>query len=112
MSTTTPKVLIPSKIIEDTEETQYTADRVTAIIDKCTARNFSGSAETITISLVTAADSPGNDNIIISQTIQAGKTYTFPEVVGHMLMPSGYISTLASTTNTISFRVSGREVTG
>ena len=40
------KTLIPSKIAEGTQTTQYTANGVTAIIDKFTATNYSASAAT------------------------------------------------------------------
>ena len=41
----------------------------------------------------------------------AGETYTFPEIVGHSLAPSGFISTIAGAATSISIRASGREVT-
>ena len=37
--TVTAKVLIPSKIAENTQSTQYTATNVTTIMDKFTATN-------------------------------------------------------------------------
>ena len=75
--TVTVKVLIPSKIAEATQVTQYTATNVTTIIDKFTATNYTGTAATISINLVTGAGAAGNDNLIVqNKTLQAGETYT------------------------------------
>ena len=38
-------------------------------------------------------------------------TYTFPEVVGHVLEPGGFVSTLAGSASALVIRASGREVT-
>ena len=106
------KVLIPAKIAEATQVTQYTAVGVSAIIDKFTATNYSAAAATISVNLVTAADTAGNQNLITkTKTLQAAETYTFPELVGHVLAPSGFISTIAGTATAINIRASGREVT-
>jgi hypothetical protein len=108
----TVKVLIPAKTAENSQTTQYTATGVTAIIDKFTATNYSASAATISVNLVTAAGSAGNSNLITkTKTLQASETYTFPELVGHVLAPSGFISTIAGTASAINIRASGREVT-
>ena len=110
--TVTTKVLIPAKTAENSQTTQYTATGVTAIIDKFTATNYSASAATISVNLVTAAGSAGNDNLIVkTKSLQAGETYTFPEIVGQVLAPSGFISTIAGTASAINIRASGREVT-
>jgi hypothetical protein len=90
----------------------YTATGVTAIIDKFTATNYSASAATISVNLVTGGGTAGNNDLIVkTKTLQAGETYTFPELVGHVLRPGGFISTLAGTASAINIRVSGREVT-
>jgi hypothetical protein len=105
------KVLIPAKIAENTQVTQYTAQNVSAIIDKFTATNYSAAAATISINLVTQFDSSGNQNLIIkSKTLLPSETYTFPELVGHVLQPGGFISTIAGTASAINIRSSGREV--
>ena len=105
------KVLIPAKIAENTQTTQYTAQNVSAIIDKFTATNYSASAATLSVNLVTQFDSSGNQNLIIkAKTLLPSETYTFPELVGHVLQPGGFISTLAGTASAINIRSSGREV--
>jgi hypothetical protein len=106
------KVLIAAKTAESTQTTQYTASNVTAIIDKFTATNYSASAATISVNLVNPSGSAGNDNLTVkTKTLQASETYTFPELVGHVLAPGGFISTIAGTGSAINIRASGREVT-
>jgi hypothetical protein len=110
--TVTVKVLIPAKTAENTQVTQYTANNVTTIIDKFTATNYSGSAATISVNLVTAAGSAGNDNLIVkTKTLQPAETYTFPEIVGAALATGGFISTIAGTASAINIRSNGREIT-
>jgi hypothetical protein len=105
------KVLIPAKIAENTQVTQYTATNVSAIIDKFTATNYSAAAATLSVNLVTQFDSSGNQNLIIkAKTLLPSETYTFPELVGHVLQPGGFISTIAGTASAINIRSSGREV--
>lgn len=110
--TVTVKVLVPAQTANNVQSTVYTATGVTAIIDKFTATNYSATAATISVNLVTAAGSAGNDNLIVkTKTLQASETYTFPELVGHAIAPSGFISVIAGTASAINIRVSGREVT-
>ena len=108
----TVKVLIPAKIAESSQTTQYTATNVTTIIDKFTATNYSAGAVTLSVNLVTGGDTAGNQNLVVkTKSLAAGETYTFPEIVGQSLAPSGFISTIASAATSISIRASGREVT-
>jgi len=108
----TVTVLIPAKTAEAAQTTQYTSTGVTTIIDKFTATNYSAAAATLSVNLVTAAGSAGNDNLIVkTKTLQAGETYTFPEIVGQILAPSGFISTIAGTASAVNIRASGRQVT-
>jgi hypothetical protein len=84
---------------------------VQTIIDKFTATNYSGAAATISVNLVSPAGSAGNDNLIVkTKTLQPAETYTFPELVGHVLPASGFISTIAGTATSINIRASGRLV--
>lgn len=106
------KNLVPAKAVENSQTTQYTATNVTTIIDKFTATNYSANAATISVNLVTVAGSAGNTNLITkTKTLQPAETYTFPELVGQVLNPGDFISTLAGTASAINMRVSGREVT-
>jgi hypothetical protein len=106
------KNLVPGKIVEDSQTTQYTATNVTTIIDKFTATNYSAAAATISVNIVTTGNAAGNPNLITkTKTLQPAEVYTFPELVGQVLNPGDYISTLAGTASAINMRVSGREVT-
>ena len=110
--TVTVTVLVPAQTANNTQSTVYTATGVTAIIDKFTATNYSGTAATISVNLVTSGGTAGNNDLIVkTKTLPASETYTFPELVGHVLRPGGFISTLAGTASAINIRVSGREVT-
>lgn len=111
--TVTVKVLVPAKIAEATQVTQYTAAAgVTTMIDKFTATNYSAAAANISVNLVTSADTAGNQNLITkTKTLQPAETYTFPELVGQVLAAGGFISTIAGTATSINIRASGREVT-
>ena len=111
--TVTARNLVPAKLVENSQTTQYTVpSNITAvIIDKFTATNVSGSTATISVNLVSALDTPGNQNLINkSKSLTASETYTFPELVGQILTTSSYISTIASAASAINMRVSGREV--
>ena len=110
--TVTVKVLVPAKYAEATQTTQYTSTGVTTIIDKFTATNITASAATISVNLVTVADTAGNTNLITkTKSLQAAEVYTFPELVGQVLGAGDFISTIAGTGSAINIRVSGRQVT-
>lgn len=105
------KNIIPAKNAENAQTTQYVATNVTTIIDKFTATNFSSGMVNISINLATVGESTGNSNLIVkTRALQAGETYTFPEIVGHILQPGGFISTLASAAAAVNIRASGREI--
>ena len=110
--TVTVKNLVPSKDVANSQTTQYTANGVTTIIDKFTATNYSASAATISVNLVTVSFSAANSNLITkTKTLQPSEVYTFPELVGQVLNSGDFISTIAGTASAINMRVSGREVT-
>lgn len=105
------KALISARTASDAQTTQYTASNVTAIIDKFTATNYSVSAATISVNLITVGSSAGNSNLIVkSKTLLPSETYTFPELVGHTIESGGSISTIASVASAINIRCSGREI--
>jgi hypothetical protein len=109
--TVTAKNLVPAKTVEDTQTTQYIANGVTTIIDKFTATNYSGSAATISVNLITSTGTASNDNLIVkAKSLAASETYIFPELVGQILPSGGFISTIAGTASAINMRVSGREI--
>ena len=105
------QVLVSSRTALNSQTTQYVASGVSAIIDKFTATNYSAAAATLSVNLVALNDTPGNQNLIVkAKTLLAGETYTFPELVGHIISPGGFISTIAGTASAINIRCSGREV--
>lgn len=109
--TVTARNIIPSKVAENAQTTQYTATNVTTIIDKFTATNFTTAAATFSVNLVAPSTTAGTSNLIVyAKTIQPSETYTFPEIVGHILAPNGFISTLAGTASSLTIRASGREI--
>jgi len=103
--------IIPAKTAEASQTTQYTSTNVQTIIDKFTATNYSGVTATISVNLVTLAGTAGNDNLIVkSRALLPSETYTFPELVGHVVPIGGFISTIAGTASAINIRASGRLV--
>lgn len=110
--TVTAKVLVASKTLENSQTTQYTSTGLTTIIDKFTATNYTSSAATISVNLVTVSDTAGNQNLITkTKSLQASEVYTFPELVGQVLGSGDFISAIAGTASAINIRVSGRQIT-
>lgn len=104
--------IIAAKLAEDAQTTQYTAVNCTTIIDKFTGTNTSGANVTISVNIVPNGGTAGGTNLVVdTRTIAPNETYTFPELVGHVLPPSGFISTIAGTASAIVIRASGREIT-
>jgi hypothetical protein len=110
--TVTIKVLIPAKQAENAQTTQYTATNCKTIIDKFTATNTTAGNVAISVNLVTSGGSAGVTNLIVdSRSLAPDETYTFPELVGQALEPSGFISTLAGAATSLTIRANGREIT-
>lgn len=108
--TTTPRVLFEAVQAAAAETTQYTSTGLRTIIDKFTAYNTSAAAVTLTVKLIASGGAAGAANTIASRTIQPGDSYTFPEIVGHVLENGDLISTLASAGGSLTIRASGRAV--
>jgi hypothetical protein len=110
--TVTVTVLVPPKQMEASQTTQYTATNVRAIIDKATVTNTDTVSRTFSVNIVTSGGSAGVSNLVIdTRTVQPDETYLCPELVGHVLAPGGFISTIASNATALTLRVSGREIT-
>ena len=109
--TVVSKPLVTAKYAANSETTEYTTPLGTrTILDKCSGYNGTAAAASITFKLVPSGGTAGASHVIASKTISVGETYTFPEVVGHVLEPSGFLSIIAGTASAIVIRVSGREV--
>jgi hypothetical protein len=111
--TTTFSVLVGSKLMESSQTVQYTAPTGTRVpIDKFTVSNNSASVAVFSVNLVTSGGTAGAGNLIMqTRAVSPGECYTCPELVGHILEPGGFISTLAGTASALVLRVSGRLVT-
>lgn len=104
--------IIPAKNMENADTVQYVSpSSTTTIIDKFTATNFSSSMVNVSVNLGAVSEATGNSNLIVkTRTLQPGETYTFPEIVGHILPSGGFVSTLASAAAAVNLRASGREI--
>lgn len=110
--TVTVKNIIPAKQAENVQTTQYTATNCKTIISTFTATNTTANAATLSVNLVASGGSASASNRIISvKTIQPGETYTCPSLIGKVLEPGGFISTLAGTASAITIDASGDEIT-
>jgi hypothetical protein len=108
--TTTSKPLVTSQYASNAQTTYYTAGTgVRTILDKFTAYNGTAGAVSLTVNLVPSAGAAAATNVQVVKSIAAGETYTFPEIVGHVLESGGFISTIASAATSLVIRVSGRE---
>lgn len=106
------KTLVQSKQAEAAQTTQYTATNCKTIVDKFTATNTSAANVTLNVNLVASGGAAGVDNLVVdSRAIAPNETYTFPELVGQVLEPGGFISTIASAATSLTIRASGREIT-
>lgn len=106
------KNIIPRKHAEGTQTTQYTASGCTTIIDKFTITNNGASNASLSVNLIPQSGSASNANRVVAERFVApGESYTCPELVGQVLAPGGFISTLASAATTLTISASGREIT-
>lgn len=105
------KCLIETQVAPIAETSLYPAPANTrTIIDKLSATNTTAGALTITIKLVPAGQVAGVAyEVSHAASIAAGQSYTFPEVIGHVLASGDFISVIASAAG-INIRASGREV--
>ncbi len=110
--TVTAKCLVETKHAENTQTVQYTAPTGTrTIIDKCTVFNGSGAPVTFAANVVVNGGTAGASNLVVSVTVAASATDLCSALVGHVLQPGDFVSTLAGAATSLVFRMSGREVT-
>jgi hypothetical protein len=109
--TVTSKALIPAKQVENAQTTQYTAVACTAYIDKFTVTNTSATNVQFSANIVTVAGAAATTNLIVkTRSIAPNETYACPELVGQVLQPGDFISTLAGAATSLTMRASGREI--
>lgn len=107
------EVFLQSKHLENTQTTQFTCSTASngMVIDKLTVCNTSASPATVSINIVPNGGAAATENLVIdAKSIDADATYTFPEIVGHVLYPGDFVSTIASAATALSMRASGRVV--
>ena len=106
------KNLIPGKYLENTQSAQYTSNAAITIIDKASITNVTSSNATFNINIVPSVGVVSNENLIIQEkVVTPSETYLLPELVGQILNEGDFISTLSSAVDTLSIRISGREIT-
>lgn len=110
--TVTSRTLVASKQAESAQTTQYTATNCTAIIDKATVTNTTSGNVTFSANVVTVAGTAGASNLVVNlRQIAPKETYALPELVGQVLQPGDFLSTIAGAATSLTLRISGREVT-
>ena len=108
--TTTVKNIIPAKLLENSQTTQYTAATLNTIIDKFTATNTGAAVATISIHLVPSGGTADSSNQIIKdQMVVANETFTALEIMGEYLPIGSFISTICNVA-TVNIMASGREI--
>lgn len=104
------KCILEAKYAENSETTQITSTGVKTIIDKFTGTNVTATARSLIVKIIASGGTASTDETIVNKTIQPDETYTFPEVVGHVLNAGDFISTTAAAASAIVIRSSGREI--
>ena len=108
----TVKNIIPAKQAENAQTTQYTAINCKTIIDAFTVTNTSAGNVQLSVNLVPVGGAPADGNLIMkTRSVAPNETYRCPELIGHVLEASGFISTLASAATSLTIRADGREIT-
>jgi hypothetical protein len=109
--TVTSKALIPAKQVENAQTTQYTAVNCTTYVDKFTVTNTSAVNVQFSANVVTVAGAAATTNLIVkTRSIAPNETYQCPELIGQVLQPGDFISTLAGAATSLTMRASGREI--
>lgn len=112
--TATPKVLVEYQSIANAAGPIYTASASAkgAYIDKIVSSNYSGAAVTVSIWLVPPLGAAADSNkVVMTKSIAAGDSYTFPEIAGKYISPLSKIEAVCSAANSANIGISGREVT-
>ena len=110
--TSTAKALVRSKYAEATQTTQYTAVNCKTIVDKFTVSNGTAGNVIININMVPPAGTARGSNLTIpNKTIAPNQCYSFPELVGKLIEPNGFISTIAGAATPLVIEVNGHEIT-
>ncbi len=110
--TVTSITLVPSKQAENAQTTQYTSTNCTTIIDKATITNTTSGIVPFSANVVASAGEAGAANLVVNlRSIAPKETYSLPELVGQVLQPGDFLSTIAGAPASLTLRVSGRQIT-
>lgn len=108
-----PKNLVSSQQITNVNAQYYSANNVYTIIDDAQIVNTSASAVLVTVYLVNSGGGADSTSAMIyERAIASGETYSAIGIIGETLNPGQSIWAKASDNTSITFRVSGREVSG
>lgn len=105
--TTTIAVLIEPEFVDATGLT-YTSDNCLTSLDKVTVTNEGATSAVATVKLY-APD--GTRVQSYAKTVLPGASWSFPDVVGHVLEIGGKVNVSCPTASTIKPRISGRKFT-
>ena len=109
---TTNKNIVQCKRVENAQTTQYTATLCRTIIDNFTVTNTTAGNVSFSCNLVPAGGTATDANLILKAvSIAPNETYPCPEIVGKVIEPNSFLSTLASAATSLTMDVSGREIT-
>ncbi len=103
-----PQVLVAQQLASS-ETTQYTGPANSAVkVSSARLTNVTGSAVTVSLSLVKTGGTAGNANRVLSAySLIAGDGIDLPELTGAFLGPGDFISTVASAATSVTFVLSG-----
>lgn len=105
--TTTPVVLLDGLVATPTG-VEYTSENCQTTIDTMGVVNVSGSSAVATVTLSAPG---GTDTFAISKTVLPGKSWPFPEIVGHLLESGGKVNVACPTAAAMKVRANGRKFT-
>jgi flavoprotein len=104
--------LVPGSVLGTSTATYYTATNVTATIRNATVTNTTAGAVTVAVYIVPSGGSAGVSNEKIAvKSVAAGETYLCPELIGANVMNGGTIQAVSGSGASLTFMVSGYEVT-
>lgn len=108
----TQEVLVPSKFLENTQSTQYTAADAIVVITKCTVVNTSANNVVLNLNIVPSGGSASDANILIkNKTIAPNETYRCPEMINKTLKGGYFISGLSSVASALNIAIDGSIIT-
>jgi hypothetical protein len=104
--------LVPGVQLSTGNDTLYTAPpRINAKVNNATLTNTTANSAVATVWLVPQGGTRGNATCVMFQkAVQAGETYTCPELVGKNIETGGTLVTNSNANSAISMNVAGLEV--